>query len=564
MPRRQFHHPRSRTPIPSRDVRDHDRDHRSFFDAVRVVAFFTLISRFGGLFRDVATARVFGSTAVNSAFAFAFMVPNVFRRLFGEGALSAAFIPEYAALDQNDPERARRFASLTVALVTLITAAITLLLEAALLVAVLALPPEPERRLMLLLTMLMLPYMPMVCVAAVLGGMLQVHNRFGPSAASPVILNTFIILATVAAYLFFDLTPAQTAYVVAVAVLLSGLAQVFWSLSILRAHVRWTRVFSGVRDSIRRVLKRFVPVLIGLGALQINTMVDGFIATWPLLVGPTLLGFAYPLDEATNGLLSNTQRLYQFPLGVFGVAVATAVFPALSRAASHDLHLYTNTLRRGLRLSLFIALPASFGLLMVGEDLARVLFKGGNFTEAGVVRSGAIVTGYAVAVWAYSANQVLARAFYARGDTATPMRIALWCVLLNFLLNISLIWVPWIGETALAWSTAIAAVVQTVLLARRARAITSDGALLDSPTRRAALGILTIAALMSAAVLLTLLLLPDPHTTEHNVRWSAVRLASAVAVGIAAYMTLARLTSRPELRWLVSRRAADEPAAPPA
>ncbi|HCT45480.1 MAG TPA: murein biosynthesis integral membrane protein MurJ, partial [Phycisphaerales bacterium] len=169
------------------------------------------------------------------------------------------------------------------------------------------------------------------------------------------------------------------------------------------------------------------------------------------------------LDASSNAILFYAQRLYQFPLGVFGIAVATAAFPALSRVAGDSVR-FGEMLTRGLRLSLFIGVPASVGLLLVGEALIRVLYSGGGdgFSEAGVSRASAVLAGYALAVWAYSLNQLLTRAFYARGDTRTPMTVALGMVGVNICLNLVLIW--WLREAGLAWSTAVCAVGQTVLL----------------------------------------------------------------------------------------------------
>ncbi len=520
----------------------------SFIPAVRVIAGFTLISRFGGLFRDAATARVFGDGVVASAFNFAFMIPNVFRRLFGEGALSAAFIPEYAALDDADHARANRFASLIIALALAATVALTVLLELALLLVLWLVPHAPDRRLTLELCMLLAPYMPMICIAALLAGVLQTHHRFALPAAGPIVLNAAMLAGALVAYLALGMTPTQTAYLVSAAVLVSGLVLVLWMTMALRPHIQWTRDFRDAAPPARKTLKRFLPALLGLGALQLSSIADGLIATYPILVGPTFLGFQYPLDAATNGILQFSQRLYQFPLGVFGVAVATAVFPALSRAAEKP-ELFLDMLRKGLRLSFFIAIPASIGLLLVREDLARVLFQGVNFSSAGVQRSAHILTGYAISIWAFSANQTLTRAYYARGDMRTPVRISLLCVGVNLLLNVSLIWVPALHEAAFGWSAAIAFSLQYILLARAARTITDQQPLLDHESRRAIVVILALGLAMAAPVLAVRILTPIDDS------WSAaaLRLGACTALGAGAYLALARLTNRHELRWLLAR-----------
>jgi putative peptidoglycan lipid II flippase len=305
---------------------------------------------------------------------------------------------------------------------------------------------------------------------------------------------------------------------------------------------------SDVQMQARAMLRRMVPVLIGLGTLQLNSFMDTLIAMWPNWVGPTIAGFDYPLDERANAVLFYAQRLYQFPLGVFGIAVATAAFPMLSRHAG-DPARFAATLRRGLRLSLFIALPATAGLLVVREPLVGTLFSGlgDGFSEEGVRRAGLVLLGYSAAVWAYSLNQLYTRAFYAKGDTATPMRIAVSMVGLNLTLNCVLIW--WLQEAGLAWSTAISATLQTALLARAARRRLTGEPALDAETRRAVLGHIGASVLVGAVTGGILLLWSPPDG------WGAgaVRLSAGVVAGMMVYGLQARFRHLPELHWLLGR-----------
>ena len=438
----------------------------------RTVAGLTLVSRVLGLVRDLVTVRVFGDTFVGSAFAAAFAVPNMFRRLFGEGALSAAFLPEYTRLADGDPEKADAFASLTIGLLALVTGVLTLVIELGLLGVVLASGDDPERAYSLKLVMVMLPFMPLICVAAILGGMLQSHGRFGPWAAAPILLNLCIIGAALPYFVVDGADAAAWAYPIGIAAVFSAVLQVAWSVWALRTvgtrGIRWTTGVSAARAEARLMLVRMLPVIVGLGTLQLNAFMDTLIAMYPNWVGDTVLGYDYPLDESSNAVLFYAQRLYQFPLGVFGIAVATAAFPAMSRVAG-DAGAFGGMLLRGMRLSLFIGVPASVGLLIVGEDLVRVLYSGpgDGFSDEGVRRASAVLSGYAVAVWAYSLNQLLTRAFYAKGDTRTPMTIALGMVGVNLALNFVLIW--WLREAGLAWSTAVCAIGQMGLLLLAAR-----------------------------------------------------------------------------------------------
>lgn len=516
--------------------------------AVRVVSGFTLLSRFAGLARDVVTARIFGDDMLGSAFRAAYALPNFFRRLFGEGALSAAFLPEYTILKRDDPAMARQLASIVVWVLTLVTAGLTLLIEVGLFIRMMTLPTDAELALSIRLIMLMLPMMPAVCITAILGGMLQAHGRFGPPAAAPIILNLFQIAAGL---LYF--TPLMdgketAAYVVGASAVAASAVQIAWSLAALRGKLRWTRAVGDANVHARRVLTRFLPGVLGLGTLQLNTMLDMVIAMWPIWVGATMFGRAVPLDDRSNAILSYTQTLYQFPLGVFGIAVATAVFPLLSRASDRPQE-FMQHLRRGIRLSLFIGLPASAGLWLVRHDLVYVIFGGGGetgFTADGLARSALVLAGFAPAVWAYSLNQVLTRSFYARHDTVTPMKLAIATVGLNVVLNFTLIW-P-LGEAGLAWSTAISACLQAAALLMLARWKLGVRPF-NAATTGATIRCVAASVAMSAAVWGAMWALP----TAEDWRGHALRLGVSVIVGGIGYILAAMVLRMPELRWLFQR-----------
>jgi putative peptidoglycan lipid II flippase len=543
----------------------------SFISGARVVAGLTLVSRVLGLVRDMVCSRVFGVGPVWSSFALAFLLPNLFRRLFGEGALSAAFLPTYAELVETDEKAAQRFARLV--LLGVMTALTLLVLLGEVVLALLLLTPVAETGgLAIRLAMLMLPYMPLICAVALLGGMLQTHHRFGPTAAAPIVLNLCIITAA--------LVFLENIWAVAVAVLVAGLLQVGWSAWALRSIIDWRGPVTGAGAHLKKMLALAGPMMLGLGALQISTFLDGLIAGYPVTFGPTLPewlpgalgGVAYPLDEASNAVLYYGQRLYQFPLGVFGLAIATAIYPSLSRLAS-DRPAFTETLQRGLRLSLFIALPASVGLLLVAKPLAATLFLGGRFDLVGVERVGAVLAAYSTAVWAYSLNHLLTRAYYARGDSRTPVRVSITFLSLNLALNLTLIW--FVGEVGLAIATAACAILQAAallfVLDRRIGDADSDSRLtshplmanegavgstgpaaqhvLDRATMRGCLWIFILSAAMGLALWLIAHLLGDAAD------WSTwlMQLAFLVIAGLVIFGAGAIITRRPELRWLLAR-----------
>lgn len=547
--------PQTPPPPPTDPSHAESQHHSTLSKGVRTIFSVTLLSRFAGMARDVLIGRIFGNTAVGSAFLAAFQLPNLFRRLFGEGALSAAFIPAYAEAleDKEDPRAADRLATLTLATLGAVTGALTIVAEISLLLALLVLPRDPDRDLSLRLIMVVLPYMPLICAAAILAGMLQTHARYAAASAGPVLLNAFIVALGTYFLFFGEQAGATVAYVLSVAVVISGVTQCTWFLRVLRPHVKWTIDYGQAAGRARLMFRRFVPVAIGLGALQLNTFLDTLIAMYPIWFGPTLMGHDYPLSPASNSILSLTTRLYQFPLGVFGIAVATAVFPLLARTASHPEH-FVGVLRRGLRLSLFIGVPATVGLALIRRDITFVLFAGGSkgFDADGVARSAAVLLGHSVGIWAYSLNHVFARAFYAKGDTKTPMRASLLGVCLNFVMNVTLIW--FLAEAGLAWATSMAAIFQCavlwMLLRRRLDAAGDHQRILDRDTLISAGKIVLASVLMGVCVYVAIRLVPVPLTwTDH-----LVALIVGVVAGGVSYVAITTALRMKEPGWLVRGR----------
>lgn len=518
----------------------------------RTVSLLTLVSRLTGLARDATLSRIFGAGPLMDAFFFAFMIPNLFRRLFGEGALAAAFLPVYAELERDNPRRAAQLASRTMSRLMLILSIIVVIGEG--LLYLLSARIE-HGNLALWLMMIMLPYMPMVCLVAILGAMLQVHSRFGPTAAAPIVLNLSLIIAAITgghlAHAAGLVDNARLAHIalVAGAVVIAGVLQISWSMFALRDRNWWQRDHAAARGDVRRVVRTAGPMILGLGVLQINSLFDGIIASYRTTIGDTIFGYAYPLDTGAMAAVSFAQRLYQFPLGVFGIAIATAIFPLLARQTS-DPALFSDTVRRGLRLVVFIGLPASVGLMLVRNALTATTLQGGAFTRADTYQVGWILLGYAPAVWAYSMNHVLTRAFYARGDSRTPVRIAIGIVFLNLTLNCTLIWTP-LREAGLAWSTSLCAMLQAVLLmttpAMRSLNIVNRDVL------RSWISTILTTALMAGAVAGTLLFFDTDSAWGQSWTGAIIRLLIVVNVGIGVFVLAALAQKRPELTWAIGR-----------
>ncbi len=526
-----------------------------------LVAVLTLVSRVTGLLRDAMLFASFGRGPTTSAFLIGFMVPNLFRRLFGEGALSSAFIPAYAELSRNNPAIAKRFASMCIAALLVVTAGLTLLGELGLWYLGSRAGWADDTLLAIRLTMWMLPYMPLICLVALIGGALQVRGRFGPPAAAPVLLNLTMIAAIVFATRGFssqgvdDQTMRNAIHIVAVSVLIAGVLQLAWQLVALLRVQGLTLDFAQTSAPFKKMLWVMGPMVLGLAVFQINAAFDMLIA-WgfaPKEGGAEVLSLfgwemAYPIADVGQVVsLTGAQRLYQFPLGVFGIAIATAIFPALAHAAADRSAQgragFQAILHQGLRLSFFIGLPASVGLVLVRVPLSRVVFEHGRFDLQDSLRVATILVGYASAVWAYSMTHILTRTFYAAGDSKTPLRVSMTMVFFNVALNLTLIW-P-LGAAGLAWSTAISAVAQVLillLLVRRHVGSPVDGSVIKGWARTA---ILT--AVMAGVLWPMLLSYP-----AQDLSWlhCALLLTAMVSVGAAVMLIGAWLTGAQEIRWL--------------
>ncbi len=533
----------------------------SFVHHAKIVSALTLFSRCFGLARDAALAYTLGFGWVCDAFVIAFMIPNLFRRLFGEGAMAAAFIPQYAKLNEQDATVAQQFARLTLRILFGVLG-ITALLICVGLVALAALASDvgDDWMLIAILTTLTVWYMPLVCVLAICSAMLQVHKRFGMPAAAPVLLNVCIIIAAVTAYLFTNgRNPVLIAIVICAAVAIAGVVQVFWAkVTMIDAGIDLSKRDTDltlVRTTARSMFKQWLPTTLALAVFQLNVLLDSVIAK--LFSGSPAPGstvnwfgweFSPPLEHGSVAVLGFTARLYEFPLGVFGIAVATAIFPALSRVAD-DVTKFAELLRKGLRLTMFIGLPASVGLMLVRDHLAVAIYAEGGAVEAGdASRVAWVLLGYASAVWAYSMNQILTRAFYAKHDAATPARVAIGMVGLNIVLNLLLIW-P-LGAAGLAWSTAICATIQTVILLRLVRRHVIRS--VDRDVTISWVKTLIATCVMALVVGLSLfagVYLPGSRTG------AILQLTLAVTVGVGAMAMAARMLRMPELRWTLSRRA---------
>ncbi len=518
----------------------------------------TLASRALGLARDMATAALLGlgEGGVMDALVVAFRVPNLLRRIFGEGALAASFLPVFTAVHQRDPGRAWQLVSALFTLLTLGLARSCWRARPSAPRSVWFASDDAATLQLVGLTAALLPYMVFICLAAQASATLQALLRFRTAALAPVLLNVLWLAAVWFVAPRFAPDKLAQAYVIAAAILLSGVLQFGVQLPALwRLGFRFDFNWQAARESVKQIGRTMLPITLGLAVTQLNTLLDSLIA-WGLSTPPgasrsiAWLGHAvsYPMHSGAAAAVYYGERFYQLPVGVLGVAIATVIYPLLSRHAAHgDRAQVGQDLSRGLRLVWFMALPAGVGIMLVAQPLTRVLFERGAFTSDDSARAAGMIAAYASGVWAYCAIPVLVRAYYAVGDAVAPARVGLIAVGVNLALNLTLIW-P-LAERGLAASTSIAAGLQVVLLtvgfSRRASRLAWSQ--LFSTLVRSALAV----AAMSIVVLAGDYFFP-PVADATRTR-QALQLTIVIALGAATYALAARLLQMQELRFLLQR-----------
>lgn len=423
------------------------------------------------MLRDMAFAYFLGAGGLMDGWAIAFKIPNLARRLFGEGAAASSLIPVYSEQLHRDPRKAKELALSVVTAVFVLLAVVTLFGEAFIWLYYHFLATHDGARLKLALTGLMLPYMVLICVVAILAGILNAHRHFAAPAAAPVLLNAFLIAALCIGGWGLGFPQRSQVFLASVAVVLAGLAQLAIQLPPLRRHGIPLRPAWEVRsEPFRRVLVLMGPMIMGLAATQISTLINDFTALW--LSGSaekgesfTVFGHAlrYPLWEGAVSHLFYAQRLYQLPLGLFGISLATVIFPEMSvDAAKRDYDSLRRRISWGLRCTIFVALPATVGLLLISRPVVAIILERGEFTRADTLKTAATLSFYVLGLTGYFAQQVLTRAFYSLQESSVPARTAVIAVCVGAVLNLVLVW-P-LGSGGLAAATAVCSYVQVAML----------------------------------------------------------------------------------------------------
>lgn len=512
----------------------------AFLRSIATVGGYTMASRILGFARDILIARVLGAGPVADAFFVAFRFPNLFRRLFAEGAFNAAFVPLFARrLEEEGAAAAKRFAEQVLAIMVAALLLLTMLAQIAMpwLMHVIApgFADDPAQfDLAVQLTRITFPYLLFMALTALQGGILNSLHRFAHAAAAPILLNLVMILALVAVVPLVGMP----GHVLAWAVALAGVLQFLWlAFALRRAGLALRLPRPHLTPAVRRLLRLMTPGILGAGVMQINLLVGTVIAT---------------LEAGAVSYLYYADRVYQLPLGVIGAAIGVVLLPELTRnLRSGRPAAAMQALNRCLELALLLTLPAAAALIAIPEPIVAVLFQRGAFGPEAAEATALALGAFALGLPAYVLVKALAPGFYAREDTATPFRYAAAAVLAN--VGLSLLLFRFIGFLGIPFATSLAAWLNAGLLAWRLGRL--GHLALDERLRRRLPRIAASSAVMGAVLWFAAGLLAP--ALAGGLALKAAALAALVAGGAALFGLLALATGAATLADLraLARRA---------
>lgn len=507
---------------------------------IATIGGYTLISRVLGFLRDVLVAAYLGAGPVADAFFVAFKFPNFFRRLFAEGAFNAAFVPMFAgSVAAAGRDAARRFAEDAMAVLLAVLLGLLVVAELTMPWIMRGLAPgfvaEPGKfALAVELTRITFPYLLFISLVSLQGGVLNSLDRFGAVAFTPVLLNLCLIGALVG---LTGLTPTP-GHALAWGVAGAGVAQFLWlAWAMDRAGMALALPRPRLTPEVKRLLTLMLPAALGAGVVQVNLLIDVVIAS---LLPTGAVSYLYYAD-----------RIYELPLAVIGIAIGTALLPALSRQARRgETAAAVATLNRGLEAALLLSLPATAALVILPHVIISVLFERGAFGAAAAAATAAALAAYATGLPAYVLIKVLTPGFYAREDTRTPVKIAVVAVVLNTVVALALMG-P-LAHVGIALATAASAWINVAALAvvlHRRGHLVPDAPLLRRMPRMILASVVMGAALWAALPWLSAWLAGGLATR-------AASLLILVAAGLVVFAFAALLTGaadRAELQRLFKR-----------
>lgn len=498
----------------------------SLLSSSAVVGSLTLVSRAMGFVRDILIAAIMGAGPLTDTFLVAFKLPNFFRRLFAEGAFNAAFVPMFSKiLNGEGKAEAKRFAEQVFAVLLFVLLVFTLIIEIAMPWVMVVLAPgfvgQPEQfDLAVLLSRITFPYLLLVSLVALLGGVMNSLGRFAAAASAPIVLNCCLIGALL---WLVEYTPTP-AHALAWGVAAAGVAQLLWLLvAAHRAGYLPRLVRPRLNAPVKRLLKLMGPGVIGAGVVQINLWIDVIIGT----LIPGAISYLYYAD-----------RVNQLPLAVVGTAIGTALLPMLSRQIREGkLGVALDSQNRALEIALFFTLPAAMAFIVIALPIITVLFERGAFGAEDSRATAYGLMAYAFGLPAFVMIKVFTPGFFADEDTKTPVKIAVLCLVVNVVLNLTFVYllrrVGFYPHIGLAFATTISAWVNAVLLST---ILADRGRFLPDSRLKKRLGKMLFASAVMGAVLWA----ADHFWIGAGQEYSIPFLLILVALGAVSYFGMAR------------------------
>jgi putative peptidoglycan lipid II flippase len=421
--------------------------------SIATVGSMTMVSRIFGFVRDILIAATLGAGMAADVFFVAFKLPNLFRRLFAEGAFSMAFVPIFAGILEEEGEaKAKEFADQAMGMLLSGLLVLVIVMEIAMPWAMWAFAPgfldDPRKFNMAVeLTRITFPYILLISLVSLLAGVLNSFGKFAAAAATPILLN----LCLIGALLFLVPISKSPGHALAWGVFLAGFAQLFWLTFHCRKNGIWFhRPILALSKNVRLLLCRALPVALGAGVYQINLLIDTIIASF--------------LPEGSISYLFFADRVNQLPLGVVGVAVGTALLPLLSRQIrAGDNAAAQNSQNRAVEFSILLTLPAACGLFVMADPVVQVLFQRGAFGDVQASATAAALAILALGLPGYVLIKALAPGFFGRGDTATPVKIAAVAMIVNVALSLILMG-PYL-HVGIAMATAVSSWLNAGMMA---------------------------------------------------------------------------------------------------
>ena len=490
----------------------------SLVKSTLTVGFFTFLSRISGFVRDVLMANLLGAGVLSDAFFVAFKLPNFFRRLFAEGAFNAAFIPSFSSILTSDGrEAAIKFAGEVMSVLLLVL----LVLNAIFILFMPWITPifapgftdTPEKfNLTVALSQITFPYILFISLVSLLGGILNSMGKFAAPAASPILLNLCMI-GGLLWLVGFSETPAHA---LAYAVFIAGLVQLGWLVMICLRHDMMPPLTPPrLTKQVKTMLLLMAPAALGSGVQQMNLLIDVIIASHI----PSAVSYLYYAD-----------RITELPIGMIGVAVGTVLLPMMSKhIRSGKLDEARASMNRALELVLLFGLPCTAALCVIAEPIIRVLYQHGAFTPTDMAETVPTLMAFTFGLPAFLAVKVLAPGFFANHDTKTPFKIALVCVAVNLVLNLTLSG-PF-KQVGMAAATSIAGWVNVAVMGYilHTRGLFVPDALL----KKRVMKMLAASGIMAVALLLSEGYFADFYAADMGMK--VLALSGTIAIGMAVY-----------------------------